>query len=121
MSFDVSHLADHFSPKLPRKAFAIFFFLICLFLVLAWTGANPSPILLNTNPILENTTTMVIQAMDLGLVVPLAFLSGLSVAEKQWLGLSAQFGPRDESRHNGIGCKHNGHQYDAHGHIRRLR
>ncbi len=76
MSFDISYLAGHFSPKLPRKAFAIFFFLICLFLILAWTGRILSPILQNTNPILENTTTMVIQAMDLGLVVPLAFLSG---------------------------------------------
>jgi hypothetical protein len=76
MSFDLSNLANHFSSKLPRKAFAIFFFLVCLFLMLAWIGRILSPVLQNSNPFLEITTTMVIQAMDLGLVVPLAFLSG---------------------------------------------
>jgi hypothetical protein len=35
------------------------------------------PLLQNTIPALENTTTLVIQAMDLVLIMPLAILSGI--------------------------------------------
>jgi hypothetical protein len=77
MSFDLTTLPGHFSNKLPRGWIAALLFLIGAFLSISWLGRVLSPIIQNTPPLLDNTTTMVIQAMDLSLVVPLAVLSGI--------------------------------------------
>jgi hypothetical protein len=77
MSFDLTTLPGHFSNKLPRGWIAALLFLIGGFLSISWLGRVLSPIIQNTPPLLDNTTTMVIQAMDLSLVVPLAVLSGI--------------------------------------------
>jgi hypothetical protein len=45
--------------------------------VLAWLARIVPLLLQDQTPVLENTTNMVIQAMDLGLIVPLAILSGI--------------------------------------------
>ena len=47
------------------------------FLLLAWLGRIVPPLLRGQMPALENTTTLVIQAMDLALIAPLAVLSGV--------------------------------------------
>jgi hypothetical protein len=44
------------------------------------------PILQGTPPLLENTTTMVIQAMDLVLILPLAVLSGVLLLRRSAWG-----------------------------------
>jgi hypothetical protein len=75
MSFDLSTLANHFSESLPRRGIAWMLYFTGGFLLLAWLGRILPPLLQNQDPLLENTTTLVIQAMDLGLIVPLAFLS----------------------------------------------
>ena len=77
LSFDLVDLPKHFSPNLPRKWIAGVLFAIGGFLFLAWMGRIIPPLLQNTIPALENTTTLVIQAMDLVLIVPLAILSGI--------------------------------------------
>jgi hypothetical protein len=78
LSFDLDSLPERFSPRLPRGWIAGLMIFAGLFLVLAWMGGRILPPLLqNQVPLLENTTTMVIQAMDLGMIVPLAFLSGI--------------------------------------------
>lgn len=77
MSFDLETLPRHFSGNLPRRWIAALLFLIGGFLTLAWLGKVIPPILQNFPPVLDNTTTFVIQAMDLGLIVPLAVLSGI--------------------------------------------
>lgn len=77
MSFDLTDLPQHFSARLPRIWIAGLMFLIGGFLLLAWLGRIVPPLLQNQTPALENTTTLVIQAMDLGLIVPLAILSGI--------------------------------------------
>jgi hypothetical protein len=77
MAFDVATLPRHFSETMPRRAIAALMFVTGLFLLAAWLGRIAAPWLNGTPPALENTTTMVIQAMDLGLIVPLALLSGL--------------------------------------------
>jgi hypothetical protein len=67
MSFDLTTLPGHFSNKLPRGWIAALLFLIGAFLSISWLGRVLSPIIQNTPPLLDNTTTMVIQAMDLSL------------------------------------------------------
>ncbi len=77
ISFDLKRLPGYFSPRLPSGWIAALLFLVGGFLLLAWLGRILPPLLQNETPVLENTTTLVIQALDLGLIVPLAFLAGV--------------------------------------------
>lgn len=77
MSFDLENLPQHSSESLPRGWIAGVLFIIGGFLLLAWLGRILPPLLQNLPPPLENTTTLVIQAMDLALIVPLSILSGI--------------------------------------------
>lgn len=76
MAFDVETLPQRFSERLPRRAIAGLFFLAGGFLLLAWLGRIAPTLLGGATPQLENTTSLFIQAMDLALIVPLAFVSG---------------------------------------------
>ena len=84
MAIDVAALPARFSPRLPRGQIATVLFLVGGFLALAWLG-RVVPELLNpaTPAALENTTSRVIQAMDLVLVAPLAVLGGLLLLRRQ--------------------------------------
>ena len=77
MAIDVASLPQHFSPHLPHGWIAGVLFAIGGFLALAWLGRIGSPLLQGQTPALENTTTLVIQAMDLTLIAPLAILAGI--------------------------------------------
>ncbi len=78
LSFDLASLPGRFAASLPHGWIAGLMIFAGCFLVLAWMGGRVLPPLLqNSVPALENTTTMVIQVMDLGLMVPLAVLSGI--------------------------------------------
>lgn len=77
LSFDLTDLPSHFSKKMPHQWMAGLMFVIGAFLSLMWLGRIISPLLNGTSPALENTTTLVIQAMDLVLIVPLAVLGGI--------------------------------------------
>ena len=86
LSFDLADLPRHFSPRLPRRWIAGALFAIGGFLLLAWLGRIVSPLLQNQTPALENTTTLVIQAMDLSLIAPLAILSGILLLRRSAWG-----------------------------------
>jgi hypothetical protein len=77
MSFDLKTLPAHFSEKLPRRGIAALLFFTAAFLSLAWLGRIAPTIFQNMVPALDNTTSMFIQAMDLGIIVPLCVLSGV--------------------------------------------
>ena len=77
MAVDVASLPEHFSPNLPRGWISGMLFAVGGFLSLAWLGRIGMPLVQGVDPALENTTTLVIQAMDLALIVPLAFLAGI--------------------------------------------
>lgn len=77
LAFDLEALPSQFSPRLPRRWIAGFMFAVGGFLLIAWLGRILMPLMQGGTPPLENTTTLVIQAMDLGLIVPLAFLSAI--------------------------------------------
>jgi hypothetical protein len=86
MSFDLTTLPQAFSEQLPRGWIVGLMFLVGGFLLLAWLGRIIPPLLQNQTPALENTTTLVIQFMDLGLIVPLAFLGGFLLLRRNAWG-----------------------------------
>ena len=86
LSFDLADLPRHFSPQLPHRWIAGVLFAVGGFLSLAWVGRIVSPLLQKQTPALENTTTLVIQAMDLSLIVPLAILSGILLLRRSAWG-----------------------------------
>lgn len=77
MSFNLKTLPTHFSEKLPRGWIAGLLFFVAAFIALAWLGRIATTFEPDTAPALENTTSMFIQAMDLGIIVPLCVLSGI--------------------------------------------
>jgi hypothetical protein len=78
MEVDMPALPKHFSSGLPRRTIAVFLFIVGGFLLIAWLGRIVPTLIANQPPYgLESYTTLIIQALDLGLVVPIAFLSGI--------------------------------------------
>lgn len=86
LSFDLKELPRHFSADLPRAWIAAVLFAIGGFLFLAWMGKIVPPLLQGSLPPLENTTTLVIQALDLALIMPLAVLSGILLLRRSAWG-----------------------------------
>ena len=86
MSFDLETLPRHFSDRLPRGWIAALLFVIGAFLALTWLMRVLSPLMRGTPPLLDNGITMVIQAMDLSLIVPLAVLSGILLLRRSAWG-----------------------------------
>jgi hypothetical protein len=86
LSFDLNDLPSHFSDNLPRGWIAALMFIVGAFLTLAWLARIIIPLLNGTTPALENTTTLVIQAMDLVLIVPLAILGGILLLKRSAWG-----------------------------------
>lgn len=82
LSYNLQDLPTHFSEELPRGWIAALMFVVGFFLTLAWLGRIVPPLLNGTTPALENTTTLVIQAMDLVLIVPLAVLGGILLLKR---------------------------------------
>jgi hypothetical protein len=86
LSVDLHILPSHFTEKLPRRAIAIFMFGGGAFLSLAWLG-RIAPGLVGGVPVgLMTNTTLFIQVMDLGVIVPLMVLSGVLLLRRQPLG-----------------------------------
>ncbi len=93
MSFDLESLPAHFSEKLPRGWIAGLLVFAAAFLSLAWLGRIAATFAPGAVPALENTTSMFIQAMDLGLIVPTCVLSGvLLLRRRPWGYLLASVG-----------------------------
>ncbi|NOH01947.1 MAG: hypothetical protein HND47_08250 [Chloroflexi bacterium] len=78
MAIDIPALPGRFSPHLPRRTIVTFLFVVGIFLLFAWLGRIVPALLSNQPPIgLESNSTLVIQVLDLGLIMPIAFLSGI--------------------------------------------
>lgn len=87
LSFDLSGLPARFSNQFPRRWIAWVMMVAGAFLLLAWVGGRVAPTFRpGSVPLLENTTTMVIQAMDLGLMVPLCMLGGILLLRRSAWG-----------------------------------
>jgi len=93
MSFDLNSLPEKFSDQLPRKAIAGLLFFAAGFLALAWVGRIAPTIPGDQIPALENATSMFIQAMDLGVIVPFCVLAGVLLLKRSpWGYLLASVG-----------------------------
>lgn len=87
MSFDLEVLRSSFDEKLPVKFLGGFQIFIAVTIGMLWMRRIVPPLLKNAIPVgLEHYTTMVIQAMDLGFVVPLAILSGILLIKRKSFG-----------------------------------
>jgi len=86
MSFDLASLPAHFSECLPRGWIAALMFVVGGFLTLAWLGRILTPLMRGVDPALENTTTLVIQFMDLSLIAPAAILGGILLLRRNAWG-----------------------------------
>jgi hypothetical protein len=86
LSLDVAALPRAFSERLPRRSIAGLLLAAGAFLLVAWLGRIGSPLLQNETPALENTTTLVIQAMDLALIMPLLFLAAILLLRRSAWG-----------------------------------
>lgn len=76
----------HFS-KLPNKFIGYSTVFLGLLILLMWLGRLLPPLLQGSVPSgLEHYTTFPIQALDLGIVVPVAIISGIALANKEILG-----------------------------------
>jgi len=93
MSFDLNTLPAHFSVKLPRGWIAGLLFFAAAFLALAWLGRIAATFTPGAIPALDNVTSMFIQALDLGLIVPLCVLAGVLLLRRSaWGYLLASVG-----------------------------
>lgn len=78
LSFELADLPLHFSAKFPHGWIAGVLFAVGGFLAVAWIGrVLPELLHPETPAALENTTTRVIQSMDLALITPLAIVAGI--------------------------------------------
>jgi hypothetical protein len=93
MSFDLKTLPSHFSERPPCRGIAGLLFFAAAFLTLAWLGRIAPTLFQDQVPLLENVTSMFIQVMDLGLIVPLCVLSGILLLRRNaWGYLLASVG-----------------------------
>lgn len=85
-AIDVPALPRQIAPNFPRGWIAALLFIVAGFLALAWLARIGAPLLSGGTPALENTTTLVIQTMDLGLIVPLAVVAGVLLLRRSAWG-----------------------------------
>jgi hypothetical protein len=86
-AIDLAALPAHFSAKFPRRAIAGFLVFIGAMLALMWLGRIVPGLVAGTPPVgLANMTTLVIQAMDLGIIAPAAILAAGLLLRRAALG-----------------------------------
>ncbi len=88
MSFDMNVLSRSFDEKLPVKSIAAILIFLGSVIGLMWLKNIVNPLFTASVPSgLEQYTTMVIQAMDLGFVVPVSLISGILLLKKKPFGI----------------------------------
>jgi hypothetical protein len=86
-NLNVEEVARHVSDGFPRSAIASYFIIVAVFLTLAWLGLVVPPMLTGLPPAgLESAITMVIQALDLGVIVPTSLITATLLIKKQAWG-----------------------------------
>lgn len=84
MSLDVNEVTRHIAGGFPRRGIAVYFIIVASFLTLAWLGLTAVPSLTWTPPNgLESAITMVIQALDLGVIVPTSLITATLLLKNQ--------------------------------------
>lgn len=87
MSFNIPMLPKQFDIKLPIKFIGGFLILVSFMFGMMWLGKIVPPIFNGTHPDgLEHYTTLIIQALDLGFIVPVGFLAGILLIRRKPFG-----------------------------------
>lgn len=87
MSVDVNNLSSAFNKKLPVKFLGGFQIFFAVALCLLWMGKIIPTIINGIIPQgLDHYTTLVIQGLDLGFIVPIALLSGVLLIKRKPFG-----------------------------------
>ncbi len=81
-----AELPDRFSGRFPRKGMAVLCFLMGGLLVFMWLGRIIPAYGGAIEGLLIGQTTLVVQALDLGLIVPLAFITGILILRSKPAG-----------------------------------
>lgn len=88
MSFDTRALSENIGDRFPAKPIAVFLLFLGTSVGLMWLGKIEPSLLNDTVPSgLEQYTTLVIQAMDLGFIVPVSWLTAILLLRKNPFGL----------------------------------
>jgi len=86
-NLDVDGIARHIADGFPRRVIAWYFIFVAGFLGLAWLRLVVPPMFKGTPPPgLESAVTMVIQSIDLGVVVPISFITAALLLQKRAWG-----------------------------------
>lgn len=87
LEIDVTSLPDHFSGGFPRRGIAGFALFVGAVVALMWLGRIVPALMSGATPFgLESYTTLVIQVLDLGIMVPVAFVGGMLLLKKAPFG-----------------------------------
>ncbi len=87
MNLNVEEVARRISDRFPRRAIATYFIIIAAFLSLAWLRIVTVPSLTWTPPYgLESAITLAIQALDLGVIVPVSFITATLLSRRSGWG-----------------------------------
>ncbi len=87
VSFDIEDMPSMFNKNLPVRLLGGYQLFIGFVIGMMWLGKIAPSILGGTTPGgLEHYTTLVIQGLDLGIVVPTAVLSGILIIKRKPLG-----------------------------------
>ncbi|MBY0148465.1 hypothetical protein [Neobacillus niacini] len=88
MSYDINSLPLFFSEKMPVKFLGGFLLFVSFVFGMMWTGKLGFPLMNHTLPPgdLQHYTTFVIQALDLGFVVPVGLLAGVLLIMRKPFG-----------------------------------
>lgn len=87
MSYQLDQIENQFDAQLPKRFLGIYQIVIGVFIGMLWLGKIAPTILDGTTPEgLDHYTTLVIQGLDLGVVVPTAILSGVLLLKRRPMG-----------------------------------
>ncbi len=87
VSFDLRELSGSFDARLPVRFIGGFLIFVGTAIGMMWLGMVVNPLMQGKAPeALEHYTTLVIQAMDLGFIVPTAFLAGVLLIRRRPFG-----------------------------------
>jgi hypothetical protein len=87
MSFEITNLPLFFKAKLPVKFIGGFLLFASFVFGMMWLGKIVQPLINHTPTVgIEHYTTLVIQALDLGFVVPVGFVAGILLIKRKPFG-----------------------------------
>lgn len=87
MSFDLGNVKTYFDAKQPIKLVGGFLIFNAIVIGLLWLSIIVPPLFAGKIPIeVEHYTTLVVQGMDLAILLPAAFISGVLLLKKTPLG-----------------------------------